>query len=175
MTLVRASTAIRKVLVAWPLIGVLAVFGAVGLSVYLAYEARQQSKANGAAINGQLAAKDAVVAAKDAQILDLQRQLTAKDIAIVGQTSIIGQLYNGAVALQQQVTALGGQPKTLPIKLPTASTAIAPGVSSGASPGGAAVPTPTPVRPPVAPASPSPSPAINLQVPCPVVCPPKRG
>lgn len=175
MTFVRASTAVRKVLVAWPLIGVLAVFGAVGLSVYLAYQARQASKANGQAITGQLASKDAVIKSKDDQLLDLQKQLAAKDVAIVAQTSIIGQLYNGAVALQQQVTSLGGQPKTLPIKIPM-PTALAPGVSSPVPPSSPAPAVPP--RPPgastVAP-TPSMSPAINLQVPCLPICPPKRG
>jgi hypothetical protein len=177
VTLVRTSTAVKKVLVAWPLIGVLAVFGAVGLSVYLAYQARQASKANGQAITGQLASKDALIKSKDDQITDLQRQLAAKDVAIVAQTSIIGQLYNGAVALQQQVTSLGGQPKTLPIKIPSAPTALVPGVSSTVPPGAASSPqakAPASSPPPVAPA-PSVSPAVNLQIPCLPICPPKRG
>lgn len=84
------------------------------------------------AIRGQLATKDDVIASKDAQIRDLQQQVTNKDTAIVGQTAIIGQLYNGAVALQQQVIALGGQPKTLPITIPSKPTALTPPPSSPA-------------------------------------------
>lgn len=163
----RASKAVEKVLIAWPLIGVLAIFAALGISVYLAYQARQQSAANGIAIKGQLAAKDATIAAKDAQILDLQRQLAAKDAALTGLTAVTGQIYSAAIALQQQVTALGGQPKTIPVTLPRPTVLSPPGVAS-----------PTPVSSPAArPSTASPtssqSPALNLQVQCPIICPPK--
>ncbi len=163
----RTSKAVEEVLIAWPLIGVLAVFAAIGMSVYLAYQTRQAAKANGMAIRGQIVAKDATIASKDAQILDLQKQLAAKDVAITGETAIIGQLYNGAVALQQQVTALGGQAKTIPITLPRGPTALTPGTVSPVPSG-----SPT-ARPPTASPAPSQSPAVNLQVQCPIICSPK--
>lgn len=122
------------------------------------------------AIRGQLASKDAVIASKDAQLVDLQHQVADKDTAIVGQTAIIGQIYSAAVALQQQVIDLKGQPKTIPITLPGQSTALTPPPSSPA-PG--SIPRLAPGASTAAPV-PSPSPAINLQVQCPVICPPKR-
>lgn len=122
-------------------------------------------------LTGKLADKDATIKAKDAQITELGTQVLARDNAIAGQTTIIGQLYNSAVALQQQVTSLGGQARTIPITLPTQPTRISP--APPRSP--AAVSTP----PHAAAASgavptPSVSPAVNLQIQCPIVCPQGR-
>lgn len=178
MTFRRVTGAARHLWASFPLIGVLALFAALGYGIFQSYHARQlaavaaQFGSDNKALIQQIQTQDqATIKAKDDRITDLQNQLAAKDVALEGQTSIIGQIYNAAIALQQQVTALGGKPKSIPVTLPGKPTTLNPPPSSLVP---VTPPRPVPGTSTVAP-SPGPSPAINLQVPCLVVCPPKRG
>jgi hypothetical protein len=173
VTFHRVAGAARHLWASVPLIGFVALFAGIGYGVFQSYHARQLAavaaqfgKDNKALIEQVKTQDAATIKTKDDVIAEKDRQLREKDTALTGQTSIIGQIYNAAIALQQQVTALGGKPKTIPVTLPGQHTTLIP------SPGGTTVPPPPrPVRLPVAP-SPSPSPAINLQIQCPVICPP---
>jgi hypothetical protein len=174
VTFHRVAGAARHLWASVPLIGFVALFAGIGYGVFQSYHARQLAataaqfgKDNKALIEQVKTQDAATIKAKDDVIAEKDRQLTEKDAALTGQTSIIGQIYNAATALQQQVIALGGKPKTIPVTLPGRGTTLVP------SPGGAASAPVSTVRPPVAPSpSPSMSPAISLVVPCLVICPP---
>lgn len=158
---------------AYPLFGIMAIFAAIGLSVFYSYQAHYYARQAQSAVIGQIAAKDAVIAEKDTQLKDKDSQIQQRDLAVAGQVSVIGQLYNDAVALQQQVISLGGKPKTIPVTLPSAPAR---------SPAGAAHSGPPPSQPvavmasPVPPASPVPHPSgtsaldWHLSVQCPIIC-----
>lgn len=174
MTFGRVTGVVRHLWISFPLVGVVVLFAVLGYVLYQGHSARvyAQTAAKFGSDNKiliqQIQTQDAAtIKAKDDVIAEKDRQLTEKDTALAGQTSIIGQIYNAATALQQQVIALGGKPKTIPVTLPGRGTTLVP------SPGGSAPPPPSAVRLPVAPTpSPSMSPAISLVVPCLVICPP---
>lgn len=179
MTFRRVTRAARHLWASFPLIGVIALFAALGYGIFQSYHARQLAavaaqfgKDNKALIEKIQTQDAATIKAKDDIIADKDRQLAAKDAALEGQTSIIGQIYNAAIALQQQVTALGGKPKTIPVTLPGGRpTTLNPPPGAASSPQAKA---PASSPPQVVPA-PSASPAVNLQIPCLPICPPKRG
>ncbi len=157
----RVARGAERTWAAYPLIGIVLLFAAIGLGVFYGYQARilagrasTYARQAHEAVVGQVAAKDAVIAAKEAQIAEKDREIQQRDTAIAGQVSVIGQIYNAAIALQQQVLALGGKPKTIPVMLPSRPT-----------------PTPTSPRNPVP--SPAASPAVDwhLTVQCLVICP----
>lgn len=176
MTFHRVAGAARHLWASVPLIGFVALFAGIGYGVFQSYHARQlaataaQFGKDNKKLIEQIQTQDAAtIKAKDDIIADKDRQITAKDASIASLTLVVGQVYTAAVALQQQVTALGGQPKTIPVTLPRTTT-LSPPPSSPAP----AVPPRPPGASTVAP-TPSMSPAINLQVPCLPICPPKRG
>lgn len=122
----RASVVVRQVWAAYPVYGIVLLFAIVGVSAYASFsarasakEARAASAANAVLINERIADKDRQLSDKDKVIADKDAQLQAKDQALAGQTSIIGQLYGGAIALQEQVRRLGGAPKSIPITIPS--------------------------------------------------------
>lgn len=80
-------------------------------AVTAANNALDQSKQNQALLKGQVADKDKIIGEKDAE-------LAAKDQALGTQTTIIGQIYNAAIKLQEQVQALKGQPVLIPVTIP---------------------------------------------------------
>lgn len=174
MTFRRVTKAVGHLWASFPLIGIIVLFAALGLVVYQAHSARQYAATaakfgiDNKALIEQIKNQDAAtIRAKDDVIAEKDRQLREKDAALTGQTSIIGQIYNAATALQQQVIMLGGKPKTIPVTLPGRPTTLNP------PPGGAAPAPASTVRPPVAPV-PSMSPAVSLQIQCPIICPPVR-
>lgn len=178
MTFRRATGAARHLWASFPLIGVLALFAGIGYGIFQSYHARQLAAtaakfgSDNKALIQQIQTQDAAtIKTKDDRITDLQNQLAQKDTALTGQTSIIGQIYNAAVALQQQVIALGGKPKTIPVTLPGGKpTTLNPPPGAAFSPKApVTVPQPNPSPPPEAP------PAVSLQIQCPIICPPKRG
>jgi hypothetical protein len=154
------------------LVGVALIIGGVALHRY-----GKASQENHALLAGKLTDKDNEIArlnqsikdltaAKDAIIAEKDKQLVAKDAIIADkdhglqvQTAIIQQLYNSIIKLQDQVRSLGGAPISAPITIPVgrAGQAISPG------------PAATPI------AKPSPTPSfLNLQVQCPIICPPAK-
>lgn len=178
MTFHRVAGAAKHLWTAFPLVGVLVLFAAIGYGVFQSYHARQLAAtaakfgSDNKALIQQIQTQDAAtIKAKDDVIAEKDRQLAEKDAALTGQTSIIGQIYNAATALQQQVIALGGKPKTIPVTLPGRTTTLNPPPGAALSPQTKA---PASSPPPVVPSA-GPPPAVSLQVPCLVVCPPKRG
>jgi hypothetical protein len=172
VTFRRVTGVVRHLWISFPLVGVVVLFAVLGYMLYQGHSARVYAAtaakfgSDNKKLIEQVQKQDAAtIKAKDDAIADKDRQLAAKDTALEGQTSIIGQIYNAAIALQQQVTALGGKPKTIPVTLPGRSTTLIP------SPGRTVLTPTSPVLPPVAP-SPGMSPAVNLQIQCPVICPP---
>jgi hypothetical protein len=150
------------------LVGVALVIGGVALHRY-----GKASQENGALLKGQIAdrdatikrlnqqitdltaAKDALIAEKDAQLKAKDAQLADKDHSIQVQTSIIQQLYNAIIKLQDQVRGLGGAPISAPLTIPVGKAGQA--ITPGPAPTQIVKPTPTPF----------------LQIQCPVICPPK--
>lgn len=172
----RISTGIEKVWSTYPAIGIVALFVVLGYGVYQSTQAKDYALQARTAVRGQLAAKDDTITEKDREITDLHNQLAAKDASLTGLTIVVGQIYNAAIALQGQVTALGGQPKTIPVTLPRPTTLTPPAVSSTVLPGAAFGPkAPVTVPQPNLPPPRTAPPAVNLQVQCLVICPQKGG
>lgn len=135
MTFRHVSGAIERIWATYPAIGIIVLFAALGYGIYqgsqaktYAREARQNaadaktaSTENGRLLTEKLADKDSIIAAKDAQLAEKDGEIKQRDTAIAGQVNIIGQLYNDAVALQQQVLALHGKPLAIPVTLPSPS------------------------------------------------------
>jgi hypothetical protein len=132
MTFQRIAREIEKTWAAYPLIGIIALFAVLGYSVYQGYKAKDYAKTaasissdNSDLIKKNLKSKDDLIAEKD-------HQISQKDSDIQTQTNVIGQLYNDALALQQQVIVLGGKPKPIPVTLPS-KTSVAPAKTSASS------------------------------------------
>lgn len=167
----RATGLVQRIWREFPAIGIILLFVAIAYGAYQGYKAREV-----AATAADLGRQNKIliqttVAAKDAQIRDKDAQLAQRDNAIAGQVQIIGQLYNDALALQEQVTALGGKPKPIPVTLPTPGRPVVPSPSPFPATGNRPVPGNTPAPAPTQVPRPATSPAVNFQLQCLVLCP----
>ena len=109
MTFRRITGAVGHLWASVPLIGFVVLFAVLGYVVFQSYNARhlaavaaQFGKDNKTLIEQVKNQDAATIKAKDDVIAEKDRQLHEKDTALEGQTSIIGQIYNAAIALQQQ-------------------------------------------------------------------------
>lgn len=144
----RAGGAVEHIWASYPFIGIMVLFIAIGFGVYQGSKAKVYakqsvgiSKQNGVTIEQLRKTQQDALAEKD-------RRIAEKDSQIATSTVVIGQLYDDALALQQQVIMLHGIPKSIPIVLPSNSTPqnrtfVTPSVPPSSFP----IPLPTSIAP----------------------------
>ncbi len=145
----KIAHAIEKIWATYPFIGIVLLFAAIGFTIFIGLKSREAAHAGSLSsqhtydlVQGELKSKDAIIAEKDGEINQRDILIAQKDNAINTQTSIIGQIYNAAIALQQQITLLHGQPKSIPITIPNSNISSPTAISS--TPNTSKLPTPMP-------------------------------
>ena len=143
----RAGGAVEHIWASYPFIGIMVLFIAIGFGVYQGSKAKVYakqsvaiSKQNGITIEQLRKTQQDALAEKD-------RRIAEKDLNIQNLTTVVGQIYNAALALQQQVITLGGKPKVIPVTIPT-KTSLTPSSNPAASSVQTTVTTTTTVMPP---------------------------
>lgn len=117
-TLRRAGSAVEHIWRSYPFIGIIVLFIAIGFGVFEGSRARQfAEKSVTIAHQNQTTLGELKKAQQDA-IAEKDRRIAEKDTQLTNATIVIGQLYDDAIALQQQVIMLHGNPKPIPVQLP---------------------------------------------------------
>lgn len=117
-TLRRAGSAVEHIWRSYPFIGIIVLFIAIGFGVFEGSRARQfAEKSVTIAHQNQTTLGELKKAQQDA-IAEKDRRIAEKDTQLTNATFVIGQLYDDAIALQQQVIMLHGNPKSIPVQLP---------------------------------------------------------
>ena len=158
----RMSAAIERLWAAYPLVGIVLLFGVLAFIVFQSYKARELAATAVHLERTVIAAQQETIRTKDATIADQGKQLAAKDQLISAMNGGITKLVDEVVLLEGQVKKLGGSPAPFSVQIqpPTATATPSPSLTPTTAP------TPTP-RP-----SPTLTPAVVVQ--CPLVCPPTK-
>lgn len=114
----RAAKAIEHVWASWPFIGIMALFIAISFGVFEGYKARQSSERSVAIAKENRTTLEDLKNTQQAVINEKDRRIAEKDTQLANATIVVGQVYDAALALQQQVIMLGGKPKTIPVTIP---------------------------------------------------------
>ena len=143
----RAGSAVEHIWASYPFIGIMVLFIGIGFGVFEGSKARQVAeKSVVIAQQNQDTLKELKKTQQDA-LAEKDRRIAEKDLNIQNLTTVVGQVYNAALALQQQVITLGGKPKTIPVTLPT-KTSLTPSSKPAGSSVQTTVTTTTTVTPP---------------------------
>ena len=123
----RAGGAVEHIWRSYPFIGIIVLFIGLGFGVFEGSKARQFAEKSVAIAHRN---EDTLAELKKTQqdaIAEKDRRIAEKDTQITNATIVIGQLYDDAIALQQQVIMLHGNPKPIPVQIPQLKTSgIAP-------------------------------------------------
>jgi len=122
----RATKAIEHVWATFPFIGIMALFIAISFGVFEGYKARQSSENSVALAKQNRTTLEELKNTQQAVINEKDRRIAEKDAQFITAVTIAGQVYNAALALQQQVTMLGGKPKLIPVTIPKIQPNTAP-------------------------------------------------
>lgn len=120
----KAGDAVEHIWASYPFIGIIVLFLAIGLGVFEAAKARQvagiaasSSQQSNTILQELKRTQQDAIAAKNGTIDEQNKRLIEKDSQITTLTVVDTNLYNDALALQQQVIMLGGKPKPIPVNL----------------------------------------------------------
>ena len=136
----KAGSAVEHIWASYPFIGIIVLFLAIGLGVFEAAKARQvagiaasSSQQSNTILQELKRTQQDAIAAKNGTIDEQNKRLIEKDSQIATLTVVDTNLYNDALALQQQVIMLGGKPKPIPINLSRTPSSIQPSSPTSSS------------------------------------------
>jgi len=129
----RAGSAVEHIWASYPFIGIMVLFIGIGFGVFEGSKARQVAEKS---VRIAQQNRDTLIELKKTQqdaLAEKDRRIAEKDLNIQSLTTVVGQVYNAAIALQQQVIMLGGKPKVIPVTIPSKTSLVPPSKSAGSS------------------------------------------